>query len=108
MTKQEWRRRYAAALRRRLYPNTTLTRQQFAHAMGWSVDTLDNHLSEYSQPDAYRMGQAMGFFYSIGDYSFAIEVYGEVITPLTKSAKSTALRALDAARDALISEGAVA
>lgn len=109
VTRQQWRRGYANALRRRLSPNTSLTRQQFAHAMGWSVDTVDNHLSEYGQPDAYRMGQAMSFFYSIGDHTFATEVYGDVITPLTKKAKiGTALAALDAAREALIAEEAVA
>lgn len=109
MTRQQWRSKYANALRRRLSPNTSLTRQQFAHAMGWSVDTVDNHLSEYGQPDAYRMGQAMGFFYSMGDHTFAVEVYGDVITPLTKKAKiGDALAALDAARDALLAEGAAA
>ncbi len=64
--------RVAVALRRRLFPNTNLTRKQLQDALKCSVGTLDNLLSGHHDPSG-RMIDALVAFFRDG---FVNEVWG--------------------------------
>jgi hypothetical protein len=100
VTRNDFRRRLALALRRRLYPNTGLTRLALAHSLGKDEGTIDNWLNEYSQPDSYLMGELITFF----DAAFANEVYGAhgvVVAKLSDARRASALRKVNSIAHAL-------
>ena len=100
VSRDQFRTRLSGALRRRLYPNTGVTRLHLAQALGKDADTIDNWLNEYSQPDSYVMGDLISFF----DPGFANEVYaahGVVIAKLSDAKKAKALQALNRLAPAL-------
>jgi hypothetical protein len=95
-----FRQRLSNALRKRLYPNTGVTRLHLAHALGKDADTIDNWLNEYSQPDGYLMGELINFF----DAGFANEVYGAhgvVVAKISDARKARALQAVNKIAPAL-------
>jgi transcriptional regulator with XRE-family HTH domain len=92
----------AEALRRRLHPNTGLHSDQLAHAIGMNGDTVRAWLRGHNVPNGEAISELLRFFYSAGDYSFAVELFGEAVTPLTQRARvREAVEALDRAREAL-------
>jgi hypothetical protein len=95
-----FRKRLADALRRRLAPNTGLTRYQLAHAIGRDPGTIDNWLAEYSQPDSYVMGELIAFF----DPAFANEIYaphGVIVAKLSDARRAHAIQQVNKLSPAL-------
>jgi hypothetical protein len=64
--------RVSAALNRRLFPHTNLTRKQLQHALGISVGTMDNLLSGHHAPSGRVLDKLVAFFRD----SFINEVWG--------------------------------
>jgi hypothetical protein len=99
---REFKRKLADALRRRLHPNTALHVDQLAHAIGFSGETIRTWLRGENVPNGAAIGELMRFFYGCGDYGFAVEMFGDAVTPLTQRAKvGEALEAIERAREAL-------
>jgi transcriptional regulator with XRE-family HTH domain len=97
----EHKSRVAAALARRMSPHTGLTRKQLARAVGVTVETVENWMSEYSDPKGYALMLLIGFF----DEGFANEIaepHGAKIVKLTSPRKSEAARRYDEAREELL------
>ncbi len=92
----------ADALRRRLQPNTGLHPDQLAGALGIHADTMRGWLRGHNAASGPMVSELLRFFYSTGDHGFAVELFGDAITPLAGHAKAQALKALDEARQALI------
>lgn len=100
MSRDMFRERFAGALRRRLSPNTGLTRQQLAHALNKDIKTIENWLAEYSQPDSYTMGELIALF----DPAFANEVYeahGVVVAKLADVRRAHAIHQVNRLAPAL-------
>jgi hypothetical protein len=92
----------AEALRRRLHPNTGLHSDQLAFAIGMNGDTVRAWVRGHNVPNGEAISELLRFFYSAGDYGFAVELFGEAVTPLTQRARvREAVEALDRAREAL-------
>lgn len=64
--------RVSAALTRRLFPNTNLTRKQLQSALGISVGTMDNLLAGHHDPSGRVLDKLVAFFRE----SFINEVWG--------------------------------
>lgn len=64
--------RVADALRRRLFPSTSLTRQQLKHALRISEGTMNNLLSGHHDPSGRVLDKLIAFFRD----SFINEVWG--------------------------------
>lgn len=64
--------RVSAALTRRLFPNTNLTRKQLQSAIGISVGTMDNLLSGHHDPSGRVLDKLVAFFKD----SFINEIWG--------------------------------
>lgn len=101
VTRDLFRKRLADALRRRLVPNTGLTKAVLAHAIGIKdPGTIDNWMAEYSQPDSYVMGELIAFF----DPAFANEVYqthGVVVAKLSDVRRAHAIHQVNRLAPAL-------
>jgi hypothetical protein len=99
---QDFKSRLKEALRRRLHPNTGLHSDQLAGVLGLHGDTVRGWLRGSNAVSGPMLSELMRFFYSAGDHDFAVEMFGDAITPLAGHAKAQALKALDEARQALI------
>lgn len=64
------------ALRRRLYPNTSLHAQQLAAAIGKSGDTVLRWWKAHTAMPAWALDELHAFFSSQGDAGFLNEVFG--------------------------------
>lgn len=111
--RRAFRDRMAGALRRRLKPNTMLQKTQLAHALGVSVQTIDNWCGAVSQPDGFMLVQMIHFF----DTAFAVEVFGQgalIVSKIDDARRYAALREINrtapvlAALDAVLSDSEVA
>lgn len=85
--------RFAAALGRRLYPNTSLQRKVLAAAIGVSVDTIDNWLAALNEPKGHLLIALMDFF----DDGFSREISDGKVTKLPNQAALEAARKRDEA-----------
>lgn len=107
MTQVLFRQRFSSALRRRLAPNTGLTKAVLAHAIGIKdPGTIDNWLAEYSQPNSYIMGELISFF----DSGFANEVYGGhgvVVAKLSDARRAAAIHSVNRIAPALDALGEI-
>ena len=74
-SRDEFRARLGAALRRRLHPQTALLPKVVADAIGVTAETILNWANGYSDPSSHRMGLLMEFF---SDPAFWPEVYGPI------------------------------
>ena len=100
VTRDQFRQRLADALRRRLAPNTGVTRAVLAHAIGKDVATINNWLAERAQPDSYLMGELIALF----DPAFANEVYeghGVVVAKLSDARRAAAIHSVNRIAPAL-------
>jgi transcriptional regulator with XRE-family HTH domain len=92
----------AEALRRRLHPNTGLHSDQLAYALGMNGDTVRAWLRGHNTPNGEAVSELLRFFYASGDYGFAVELFGDAVTPLTKRARlREAVEAIERAKEAL-------
>jgi hypothetical protein len=64
--------RVSAALTKRLFPHTNLTRKQLQHALGISIGTMDNLLSGHHDPSGRILDKLVSFFRE----SFINEIWG--------------------------------
>jgi transcriptional regulator with XRE-family HTH domain len=100
LSRDEFRARIGAALRKRMFPNTGLRKTDVAAALGLSTATIDNWLSSYSQPDGYLLTQLIHFF----DVGFANEVFGNdriVVARLDDMRRFLAMREVNKSAPAL-------
>jgi DNA-binding transcriptional regulator YiaG len=97
----EHKSRVAAALRRRLYPNTGITRKQLAGLVGVTVETVENWLSGYTDPKGYWLMRLI----AVLDVGFANEVaepHGAMVVKLSDAKRVEAARRYEAAREELL------
>jgi transcriptional regulator with XRE-family HTH domain len=92
------RARLAAALKRRLHPNTPMQPRDLATAIGVTAETVRNWLAESSEPSSGMMGRLVGAL----DAQLWIEVYGPVFQALRERFEAR----LAAAREAEMQERA--
>lgn len=100
VSRDAFRARISASLRKRLAPNTPLSKAQLAHALAITTATVDNWLACYSQPDGYLLTQLIHFF----DAAFANEIMGEgrvVVAKLDDMRRYLSLREVNRAAKAL-------
>ena len=73
------RARIAAALRRRLHPNTILHAKQLAAAIGVTPETIGNWRRGYCDPGSYEIGKLFQFFMAVeGGPGFWVDVFGPI------------------------------
>lgn len=101
VTRDTFRKNLADALRRRLAPNTGLTKAVLAHAIGIKEPrTIDSWMMQASQPNSYVMGELIAFF----DPGFANEVYeahGVIVAKLSDVRRAAAIQQLNRLAPAL-------
>lgn len=85
--KAEFKKIFAEALRRRLYPNSGLQRDQFAYALGVHGETVKNWLRGESCPDGGALSAAINFFARVGDHAFLQELFPAACAPLVLKTK---------------------
>jgi TetR/AcrR family transcriptional repressor of bet genes len=88
------RARLAAALKRRLHPNTPMQPRDLAAAIGVTAETVRNWLAEASEPSSGMMGRLAGAL----DAQIWIEIYGPAFQALRErfEARLAAAREADA------------
>ncbi len=73
-----FRRRQAAALSRRLFPNTNLRLKDVAYAIGAHPDSIGNWLRGHTTLDGPSIEALDQFFVGAGDYGFIAELFGDL------------------------------
>lgn len=77
-TVHEHRLRIAAALRRRLHPQTNLHPKQLAAAIGVTAMTISNWRRGLVDPGSYELTKLFHFFFATeGSPGFWIDIFGE-------------------------------
>lgn len=89
-----FRERVAAALRRRLHPNTNLHPKQLRHAIGVSENTLNNWLGAHHDMRGPHLMALIRFF----DSSFAQEISEGHVTKIADRRAMEAVQKLAAAQ----------
>ena len=77
-----FRPRFAQALKKRLYPNTHVGREQLSHALGVHGDTFNRWIRGEGAPSSEMMAEVIRFFWFRGDHEFAAEVLDLPVMPM--------------------------
>lgn len=87
-SRDEHRRRIAAAIRRRLTPNTALAPKVLASAIGVTEHTILNWRNAHCDPGSFEIGNLFHYFLEVEQGpAFWVEVFGDIGDPMARRAE---------------------
>ena len=87
-SRDEHRRRIAAAIRRRLTPNTALAPKVLAAAIGVTEHTILNWRNAHCDPGSFEIGNLFRYFLQAEKGpAFWVEVFGDIGDPMARRAE---------------------